>query len=116
MVVVAVAVRLAGAVRQAGVAVVPQIHMPVVMARHLHGTHRHERQTRTQMAVKLQHGTHPRGRLIHTLLLMVVGLPLGTRPRGRRIPTAAATHHGDQALGVVVHHLHVRRTPVGRLG
>jgi hypothetical protein len=93
--------------------VVHQTHMPVVMARHLHGTRRHEPQTRTRTAARLPHGTRLRGRLIPTPL-MVVGLPLGTHPRGRRIPTL--NHHGDQVLGGVMHHLHVQRTLVGRLG
>jgi len=105
------------AVRQVGVLVavadVPQTHMPVEMARHLHGMPRHEHQTRTQMAAKLPHGTHHHGHPIHTP--MVVGLPLGTRPLGRRILTPSH-HHGHQVLGGVVRHLHDQQSLVGRLG
>lgn len=93
-----------------------QTHLPVGMARHLHGTPRHERQIHMLlMAAKPPHGMPRHGRRIHTLVVvMAVKLRHGMRPRGHRIPIVS--HRGDQAAGVVVHRLHVQQTRAGRLG
>jgi hypothetical protein len=98
-----------------GVAVGLRTHLPVGMARHLHGTLRHERQIHTlPMAAKPPHGMPHHGRQIPTLVVMVVKLRRGMRPPGHRIHIVS--RRGDQAAGAVVHRLHVQRTQAGRLG